>query len=294
MRFGCISSGERAQSSTTVVSFSQPDRPSKQSQGTRPCARILFDQVLSSRVHWQIGVSAISPTLRTSLCPQPFWVARQRRVVAEWSVPGEPALRRHAESAEGDRESGRNLRDLLNKVGAGDQTRGEPATSDDGQLLPLHFDDVFRRYAPYVGAIVLQLIGRPGDVDDVVQDVFIQAHRGLSKLRDPAAVRPWLRRIAVRRARRWLRKRWVRRWLGEADIDMQPELVDSSASPEERAQIAHIYRMLDKMPRDERIVWVLRLVEGETLEAIADLLGCSVSTVQRRLKAAQAAMGGIQ
>jgi RNA polymerase sigma-70 factor (ECF subfamily) len=145
-----------------------------------------------------------------------------------------------------------------------------------------------------VGAVVLALIGRPGDVDDVVQDVFIQAHRGLSKLRDPAAVRPWLRRIAVRRARRWLRTRWVRRWFGESDADAQAQLVDASASPEERAQIAHIYRMLERMPKDERVIWVLRMVEGETLEAIAELLGCSVSTVQRRLRAADAAMGEIR
>jgi DNA-directed RNA polymerase specialized sigma24 family protein len=48
------------------------------------------------------------------------------------------------------------------------------------------------------------------------------------------------------------------------------------------------------MPRDERIVWVLRLVEGETLESIAELLECSVSTVQRRFKTAQAAMGEIR
>jgi RNA polymerase sigma-70 factor (ECF subfamily) len=203
-------------------------------------------------------------------------------------VSSEPALRRRTEPADIERESG--LRDLLRKTkGAGPAVR-EPATSDDGEKLPLRFDDVFRRYAPYVGAIVLRLIGRPGDVDDVVQDVFIQAHRGLSRLRDPAAVRPWLRRIAVRRARRWLRKRWVSRWFGESDIDVEAELVDASASPEERAQIAHIYRMLERMPRDERIIWVLRIVEGETLESIADLLGCSVSTVQRRLRAAESAM----
>jgi len=218
-------------------------------------------------------------------------VARQRRAVAEWGVSRQPALRRRVESADSERESVRNLRDLLSKARRG---LPDPATSDEGEALPLRFDDVFRRYAPYVGAVVLQLIGRPGDVDDVVQDVFIQAHRGLSKLRDPAAVRPWLRRIAVRRSRRWLRKRWVRRWFGESDVDVQAELVDSSASPEERAQIANIYRMLERMPRDERIVWVLRLVEGETLESIADLLNCSVSTVQRRLRAAQAAMGEIR
>ena len=221
-----------------------------------------------------------------------FWVAGQRRVMAEWGVSSEPALRRRAEAADEERDSG--LRDLLRKVGDRGPVLRDPVTSDDGEELPLRFDDVFRRYAPYVGSIVLQLIRRPGDVDDVVQDVFIQAHRGLSKLRDPAAVRPWLRRIAVRRSRRWLRTRWVTRWFGESDVDIQAELVDASASPEERAQITHIYRRLERMPRDESIVWVLRTVEGETLESIAELLGCSVSTVQRRWRAAEAAMGEIR
>jgi RNA polymerase sigma-70 factor (ECF subfamily) len=160
--------------------------------------------------------------------------------------------------------------------------------------LPLEFDRVFRVHAPYVGALVLKLIGRAGYVDDVVQDVFIQAHRGLAKLRDAESVRPWLRRIAVRRARRWLRKRWVLRWFRERDVEVEPDLVDASASPEDRAQVARIYRRLERLPRDERLVWVLRLVEGETLEAIAEMLGCSVSTVQRRLRAAQAAMGELR
>jgi RNA polymerase sigma-70 factor (ECF subfamily) len=206
--------------------------------------------------------------------------------MADWNVSSEPALRHF----QGDDDASRGaVRELLSKARRGGPVERSTATAD--LSLPLRFDEVFRRYAPYVGAIVLQLIGRPGDVDDVVQDVFIQAHRGLAKLRDPEAVRPWLRRIAVRRARRWLRKRWVRRWFGESDVDVEADIVDASASPEERAQIAHIYRTLERMPRDERIVWVLRLVEGETLESIAELLGCSVSTVQRRLRAAQATMG---
>ena len=83
-------------------------------------------------------------------------------------------------------------------------------------------------------------------------------------------MRPWLRRIVVRRARRWLRKRWVRRRLRELDVNAQTDLIDAGASPEERAEIARIYRMLDRMPRDERLVWVLRFVEGETLESIAE------------------------
>jgi RNA polymerase sigma-70 factor (ECF subfamily) len=161
-----------------------------------------------------------------------------------------------------------------------------------GDSLPLRFEEVFRRHVPYVGALILRLIGRPGDVDDVVQDVFIQAHRQLPHLRDPAAVRPWLRRIVVRRARRWLRTRWVQRRRRELDVSAQTDLIDRSASPEERAEIARVYRALDRMPRDERLAWVLRFVEGETLEAMADLLGCSLSTVQRRLRRAESKMDG--
>jgi RNA polymerase sigma-70 factor (ECF subfamily) len=181
------------------------------------------------------------------------------------------------------------VREVLAPMG-----RTEPGPIEAETALPLQFEAVFRRYAPYVGALVLKLIGRPSDVDDVVQDVFIQAHRGLDKLRDPAAVRPWLRRITVRRARRWLRKRWVLRWFRESDIDAEGDLADASASPEDRATIAYVYRTLERMPRDERLVWVLRFVEGETLESIAELLGASVSTVQRRLRAAQKTMGEIR
>jgi RNA polymerase sigma-70 factor (ECF subfamily) len=206
---------------------------------------------------------------------RPFQVAGRRFSVREWNVSREPALRR----AQGALVA-LDQRDL--------------APVDDAEALPLRFDQVFRRYAPYVGVLVLKLIGRPGDVDDVVQDVFLQAHRGLSKLRDPAAVRPWLRRITVRRAQRYLRKRWVLRFFAESDVDVATDLVDPAASPEERAQIAHIYRTLERMPRDERLAWVLRFVEGETLESVAELLGSSVSTVQRRLRAASAKMGEIR
>ena len=47
-----------------------------------------------------------------------------------------------------------------------------------------------------------------------------------------------------------------------------------------------VYRLLETMPASERVVWVLRHIEAEPLERIATLCGCSVSTVQRRLRSA--------
>jgi RNA polymerase sigma-70 factor (ECF subfamily) len=218
----------------------------------------------------------------------PFAVAAQPHAVRHWVVASGPALRLFAARAGTASSRAAPSHEVGRPAGSGER----PATAIT--TAPLAFDDVFRQYAPYVGALVLTLIGRPGDVDDVVQDVFMEAHRSLARLRDPAALRPWLRRITVRRARRWLRKRWVRRRSRESDLEAHLNLADASASPEQRAEIARIYGVLDRLSRDERVVWVLRFAEGETLESIAGLLGASVSTVQRRLRAAESLMEEIR
>ena len=233
----------------------------------------------------EIPVLTLSVRASSSQSPSPFPLARGRLGVRDSGVSRERALRHVEQADESQADPGAQLSGL--------RSRSAP-TVEPADEVPLDFDGIFRRYAPYVGALVLKLLGRPADVDDVVQDVFMQAHRGLVKLRDPAAVRPWLRRITIRRTRRFLRKRWVLRWFSEASVESQTDLADPSASPEERAQIAHIYRRLELMARDERLAWVLRFVEGETLEGIAELLGCSVSTVQRRLRTAEASMGEVR
>jgi RNA polymerase sigma-70 factor (ECF subfamily) len=160
--------------------------------------------------------------------------------------------------------------------------------SNGGAPLPQNFDDLFRRFAPYVGAIALKILGRDDEVDDLVQEVFIKAHRGLSKLKDPQAVRPWLATITVRMARRRLRLYWFSRVFRLSE--MGDNLVDPQASPEQRALVTSVYRWLERMPANERIVWVLRQVEGQTLEQIAEICECSLSTVQRRLRSARELM----
>jgi RNA polymerase sigma-70 factor (ECF subfamily) len=214
---------------------------------------------------------------------RPFPVAAQPRTMPHWGVASGRALRLFAARA----DTASTEAPARHLVAGPDRSGARPALE---ATAPLVFDELFRQYAPYVGALVLKLVGRPDDVDDVVQDVFLEAHRSLTRLRDPSAVRSWLRCITVRRARRWLRKRWVRRRSRESDVDTLTNLADPSASPEERAEIARVYSVLDRMSRDERVVWVLRFAEGETLESIAGLLGASVSTVQRRLRAAETLM----
>jgi RNA polymerase sigma-70 factor, ECF subfamily len=151
----------------------------------------------------------------------------------------------------------------------------------------LDFDRVFREYAAYVAAIGLKILGRDDDLDDLVQEVFIEAHHSLRRLRDPKALKSWLARITVRRTIRRLRRTRVLMLFGlDAPSDCS-EIADVSATPDERAQVALAYRALERLPATERAVWVLRHVEGESLDAIAQMCACSKSTVQRRLRLAQ-------
>src|SRR3982750_1521555 len=93
-----------------------------------------------------------------------------------------------------------NLR-LLN----GDAS-GEPSLESDQAL--------FQRYAPYVARIALRLLGRESDVDDLIQEVFMAAFRQRHQVRSPQAFKSWIAIIAVRAARRQLRRRRMRQFVG--------------------------------------------------------------------------------
>jgi RNA polymerase sigma factor (sigma-70 family) len=151
----------------------------------------------------------------------------------------------------------------LTLVEGGEGSLADP--SDDG---PDDFDTLFRRFAPYV---------------------FVIAHRHLDKVRDRSATKAWLSRVTVREAARHLRRRRVKRVLGIAgDVAGSPHLADHGATPEDRAMLLSVYRVLDRLPTAERLAFTLRHVEGERLEAVAELCGCSLATAKRRIAAATA------
>jgi RNA polymerase sigma-70 factor, ECF subfamily len=165
-------------------------------------------------------------------------------------------------------------------------------SSEAPALQPLaagtEFDGLYRRFAPYVASIAIRLLGRDGEVDDLVQDVFVEVLRGLGKLREPAAFKGWLAQITVRTATRRLRQRRLRRVLLLPEVLPDYEaLATRTATAEQRVVIARVYRALDRMPAKTRVIWILRHVLEEPLHAVAELADCSLSTVQRRLIDAQ-------
>lgn len=147
----------------------------------------------------------------------------------------------------------------------------------------LNVETTLARYAPYVARIGFGILGVREDVDDLVQDVFLALIVGRSRLRDPAAIKPWLARTAVRIARRKLRWRRCRIVLGLAASDVYDRAVTEADAPH-RIELVRLQQALDRLPVALRIAWCLRHVEQEPLERVAELCGCSLATAKRRIR----------
>ena len=150
-------------------------------------------------------------------------------------------------------------------------------------------ETLFRRHAPRVRALALALMGKDSDLDDLVQDSFTQALQSLDKLKVPAAFASWLSAIVVGTAHKLFRRRHLLARLGllnrdPADLE---ELVARTVSPEIAAQLKAAYATVESLHDESRTAFLLRRVEGLRLDEIAAELNVSLSTVKRRLGAAE-------
>lgn len=144
---------------------------------------------------------------------------------------------------------------------------------------------VYDRFGPDINRLVRHLLGRDDDLDDLVHDCFMAVMRGMARVRDPSALQGWMASVTVNTVRSHLRKRRVRRlWstTGEALTEVAARGVDHEA----RQLLAATYAVLDKLGTDERLAFVLRHVEQRPLAEVAELCGCSLATIKRRLSRA--------
>jgi len=131
-------------------------------------------------------------------------------------------------------------------------------------------------------------MGPDEEVKDIVQDAFVIALERLGQLDDSSAIKAWIASITVNVALgrlRWRRVRNSLKWAASKVLTGAPE-----ASPEDSAMLKSVYRVLERMPDGQRIAWVLRYVEQESVETVATILGCSEATVKRWAARAQQAL----
>jgi RNA polymerase sigma-70 factor (ECF subfamily) len=170
------------------------------------------------------------------------------------------------------------------------------------------FDQLVTRYQNMVYNLSLRLLGKPEDALDLAQDVFFQVYRKLAGFRRDAALKTWIYRIVVNRAKN--RQRWWRRRLSEMRAVPVEEMQDDDSwalgaalsrtgdngRPDEaleRKELgAILQRAMAALPLDQRTILVLKEVEGLSYEEIARTLGLALGTVKSRLARARMALRG--
>jgi RNA polymerase sigma-70 factor, ECF subfamily len=170
----------------------------------------------------------------------------------------------------------------------------DPPSGADAELVLLaRTGDVrakealFRRHSPMVNGLAFRLLGKDNELDEVVQDVFVEALSSLDSLRDGGAFRSWLGAIVVHRVRLRIRRRRVSQALGLTKAEpVDLELIAGNASPDVALELREVYLRLDALDTEERIALLLHRVEGYTLPEIATQMELSLATVKRRVASA--------
>ena len=180
----------------------------------------------------------------------------------------------------------------------------EPASSAAGVASPAHEEAeviararcgdrsaqgaLYWRHYPTVRRHVQHLLGPDPDVDDVVQDVFVSVFASLRGFRGESSLKTWLHRVTVRVARRYWRRRAVRRALGVAWATAAPASGATVPGPDSdaREQLRLLYEALGRISPRLREAFVLRCVEGLSVEAAARVAGVRPDAMKQRARRA--------
>lgn len=148
---------------------------------------------------------------------------------------------------------------------------------------------LYRRFASGVLSTAVRLVGSVSAGEDVVQDAFLICLARLGQLKNPAQFRPWLLSIVVSLSSKRLRRERLLKWVGLDAVADAPLHHHASgvASVEARGELAVLDAVLRRLPVAQRLAWMLRYVEGEKLEDVAEAMGKSLSTTKRYVLAAE-------
>jgi RNA polymerase sigma-70 factor, ECF subfamily len=151
------------------------------------------------------------------------------------------------------------------------------------------FEELVRTHQHRIYALALRMLGNAAEAQDVAQEAFLRAHRGLAEFRGEARLSTWLYAIASRLCLNRLagsERRLTRH--GEETLTRLPDGRPGPDQTLERGEIEEaLHRAIGELVEERRIVVILRDVEGLAYEEIAEALELPVGTVRSRLHRAR-------
>jgi RNA polymerase sigma-70 factor (ECF subfamily) len=145
--------------------------------------------------------------------------------------------------------------------------------------------ELYRMHVEATHRLVRRLLGPRGDVDDVVQAAFFEAFRSLPTFRGEATFSTWLTRIALRVTMNVVGRRAPT--VALADLGGPADPRSPAPDPEEvaaaREGLARVDALLGRMSPKRRAAFVLHVLEGHSVEEVAEILDASPAAVRVRI-----------
>jgi RNA polymerase sigma-70 factor, ECF subfamily len=138
---------------------------------------------------------------------------------------------------------------------------------------------LYSRHARYLAGVVFRLLGADHELDDIVQESFVDAVEGMGALQDASRLRSWLVTIAVRKVNRVLLARQRRARIEWCLGFILPQ----SHTPAGEWSARELARALDQLPPKLRVPWTLSRIEQLALTDVAGACATSLATAKRRI-----------
>jgi RNA polymerase sigma-70 factor, ECF subfamily len=153
---------------------------------------------------------------------------------------------------------------------------------------PRAFEELVTTYQHRVFGVALRMLGSRAEAEEIAQEAFLRAHRAVVSFRGDARLGTWLYGIASRLCLNRLSSPDRRMARGDAALADVPATTPDAAAEVERAELdAALRTAIEELPNEQRLVLVLRDVEGLSYEEIADALALVPGTVRSRLHRAR-------
>jgi RNA polymerase sigma-70 factor, ECF subfamily len=178
------------------------------------------------------------------------------------------------------------------------KARVEYRNTDEAQLVrrvqagdEIAFRELVERYQSKVFSIIYGILRNHNDAEDIAQQVFAKSYFSLKKFDFRSSLLTWLYKITVNECYDYLRKKRVRKLVYESDYSEEDaaklensETASASARAETRViQRDLVQKLLSRLPEQERMLLVLKEVEGHSVEELAQMTGLNENTIKVKL-----------
>lgn len=173
-------------------------------------------------------------------------------------------------------------------AGADDRELVRRAQREDKEA----FEELMRRHQHRVFAVAGGILKRREDIEDIAQQVFVKAYFSLKRFDQRAAFSTWLYKITVNECWDLLRKKKVRPLVYESDLseEQAKQVLTSAEKGKDQPDVSdrlearqRVERLLDGLDERDRLMLMLKEVEGFSIEEIAEILDLNANTVKVRL-----------